>query len=198
MNKDKKIPESIDEYIDAFPIDIQQILEKLRDVIKKAAPAAKETISYQIPTFKLEGNLVHFAAYKHHIGFYPGPDAVATFRKELSAYQGSKGTVKFQPGKPVPFDLIGRIVEFRVKMNMEKAAAKKISREMAKNKPSSDNYLSLLATPAKRALESKKITTLQQLSRFSEAEILNFHGVGPASIPKLRAALQEKGLSFRK
>src|SRR5688572_19973427 len=108
----------IDEYISTFPKDVQNILEKLRQTIKKAAPEAKETINYQIPTFTLNGNLVHFAAFKNHIGFYPTPSAISAFEKELSQYEGAKGSVKFPIEKPLPLDLVSKIVKFRVKENL--------------------------------------------------------------------------------
>ena len=112
--------ETIDEYISTFPKDVQGLLEKMRQVIKEAAPEAVEAISYQMPTFKLNGNLVHFAAFKHHIGFYPTPSGIDTFKKELAPYESSKGSVQFPMGKPLPLDLVKRIVEFRVKENKEK------------------------------------------------------------------------------
>ena len=112
----------IDEYIAGFPIAIQEILEKLRATIRKAAPEAEETVNYQIPTYLLKGNLVHFAAHKKHIGFYPTPSGIEAFRKELSAYESAKGSVKFPIDKPIPFDLINKIVTFRVKENLERAA----------------------------------------------------------------------------
>jgi uncharacterized protein YdhG (YjbR/CyaY superfamily) len=115
---------SIDEYIANFPKDVQLVLEKLRATIRKAAPDAEETINYQIPTFTLKGNLVHFAAFKTHIGFYPTPTGMEKFKSELSAYEGAKGSVKFPLNKPIPYGLIGRIVKFRVKENLERAAAK--------------------------------------------------------------------------
>jgi len=124
MTTNKKIPKDIDEYIASFPKDIQEILEKLRTTIRKAASDAAEIISYQIPTFTLKGNLVHFAAYKKHIGFYPTPTGIKVFKKELSAYEGAKGSVKFPLAKPIPFDLISKIVRFRVKENLERAEAK--------------------------------------------------------------------------
>jgi uncharacterized protein YdhG (YjbR/CyaY superfamily) len=117
-------PQNIDEYIAVFPQDIQEILEKIRSTIRKAAPDAKETISYQIPTFTLEGNLVHFAAFKNHIGFYPAPTGTEKFRKELSVYKGGKGSVRFPLDEPMPFALIGQIVKFRVKENLAKARNK--------------------------------------------------------------------------
>ncbi|MEO6230998.1 MAG: DUF1801 domain-containing protein [Ferruginibacter sp.] len=124
MAKTKTTP--IDEYIATFSKDTQKILEKLRVVISKAAPGAEETISYGIPTFTLKGNLVHFAGYKNHIGFYPAPSGIVAFKKELSVYDGAKGSIKFPINQPLPFDLIAKIVKFRVAENLEKAAAKKL------------------------------------------------------------------------
>jgi uncharacterized protein YdhG (YjbR/CyaY superfamily) len=124
MNPEKTRPENIDEYIAAFPKDTQKVLEKLRAVIKKAAPGATETISYQIPTFRLGINLVHFAGWKNHIGFYPGAAGIEIFKDDLASYEVTKGTVKFPIGQPLPVELITRIVKFRVKQNLEKAAAR--------------------------------------------------------------------------
>ena len=115
-----KTAKDIDEYIAGFPKDIQKTLNKIRSTIKKAAPKAEEAISYQIPTFRLNGNLIHFAAYKNHIGLYPAPRAVEKFKKELERYGNSKATIKFPLDEPVPYDLITKIVEFRVKQNAEK------------------------------------------------------------------------------
>ena len=105
---------TIDEYIVTFPEEIQQKLEKMRQIIKELAPQAQEAMSYQIPTFKLGGNLVHFAGYKNHIGFYPGPAAVSAFEAELKAYKTTKGTIQFPLDQPVPYDLITKIVKYRV------------------------------------------------------------------------------------
>ena len=125
MTTDKTTPKNIDEYIVGFPEDVQEILEKIRLTIKNAAPDAQETINYGIPTFKLKGNLVHFAGYKKHIGFYPAPSGIEKFKEELSAYEGAKGSVKFPLNQPMPYDLIDEIVRFRVKENLEKAEKKK-------------------------------------------------------------------------
>lgn len=124
MESDKTFT-TIDEYVAQFPADIQKILQEIRAVIKSAAPQAQEKISYQMPTFFLEGNLVHFAAFKNHIGFYPVPSGIEQFKAELSAYKGAKGSVQFPLDKPMPYDLIRRIVEFRVQENLANAAAKK-------------------------------------------------------------------------
>lgn len=116
---------TIDEYIAGFPDDIQKLLQTMRTTIRKAAPQAEEAIKYAIPTFVLNGNLVHFAAFKNHIGFYPAPRGIEAFKKELTKYEGSKGTIKFPLDKPLPVGLIGKIVKFRVQDNLKKAKAKK-------------------------------------------------------------------------
>jgi uncharacterized protein YdhG (YjbR/CyaY superfamily) len=117
----------IEEYIAGFPSNVQKILQKIRLTIRQAAPGAEEAIKYQIPAFTLNGNLIFFAAYKKHIGLYPAPRGVEKFKKELSAYEGGKGTVQFRLDEPVPFDLISRIVKFRV-ANLEIAKAKQKKR----------------------------------------------------------------------
>lgn len=121
MTTTKKQFKTINEYISTFPKNVQDILEKIRQTIKKSAPEAEETISYQMPTFKLNGkNLVHFAAFKNHIGFYPIPSGIEAFKKELSSYKQGKGSVQFPIEKPIPYDLVKKIVIFRVKENLEK------------------------------------------------------------------------------
>ncbi|MGO8805594.1 MAG: iron chaperone [Candidatus Bathyarchaeia archaeon] len=114
----KKHFETVDEYINAFPQNIQTVLRELRQAIRETAPDAKEAISYQMPAFKLRGNLVWFAAFKDHIGFYPRESAVEAFKEKLSDYEVSKGTVRFPLDKPLPLDLIKEIVRFRVKENL--------------------------------------------------------------------------------
>jgi len=125
MKTDQTAPMTIDEYIADFPPDIQEILEKIRLIIREAAPDAEETIKYRMPTFTLKGNLVHFAAFKKHIGFYPTPTGTEKFSNEISVFQGAKGSIRFPLDKPIPYDLIRRIVGFRVKENLDKAAAKR-------------------------------------------------------------------------
>ncbi len=119
---------STDEYIATFPEDIQAILQELRAIIKSAAPDAQEKISYQMPTFAQKGNLVHFAAWKNHIGFYPTA-SLHHFEDELSGYERSKGSIHFALDKPLPRDLITRIVQFRVTENLHKAEAKSKSKK---------------------------------------------------------------------
>ena len=128
MKKSQAAPKTIDEYIAGFPPDVRRTLKQIRSTIRKAAPAAEEAIAYQMPTFRQHGNLVHFAAFKNHIGFYPAPRAIEEFKKELAAYEGSKGTVRFPLDQPIPLGLIGRMVKFRVKKNLEQAAAKQSKR----------------------------------------------------------------------
>jgi len=113
-----KVSKDIDDYISTFPKKIQAMLESLRQTIRKAAPEAEEAINYGIPTFKLNGNLVHFAAFKKHIGFYPTPSAIEAFKDKLSMYEGAKGSVKFPIDKPLPLDLVCEIVTFRVNEKM--------------------------------------------------------------------------------
>ena len=114
MNQHK--PRSIDEYIAGFPRGVQIILEKIRATISKAAPEAEEKISYHIPSFTLNGKyLIYFAAYQKHIGLYPAPRGVDEFKEELAAYEGGKGTVRFPLDKPIPYNLIRRIVKFKMK-----------------------------------------------------------------------------------
>jgi uncharacterized protein YdhG (YjbR/CyaY superfamily) len=121
---------SIDAYIASFPEQVQDILNTLRATIRAAAPDAEEKISYQMPTFSLKGNLVHFAAHTNHIGFYPTPSGIAAFQDELSGYKGAKGSVQFPLEQPLPLDLIQRIVQFRVAENLENAAAKAHKRKV--------------------------------------------------------------------
>ncbi|HEX9333411.1 MAG TPA: DUF1801 domain-containing protein [Anaerolineales bacterium] len=125
MKTDQTAPKTIDEYIAGFPNDIQEVLQKIRMTIRKAAPEAEETIKYRMPTFTLKGNLIHFAAFKNHIGFYPVPTGIEKFKKELSVYKTAKGSVQFPLDKPIPFDLISKIVKFRVKENLARAAKTK-------------------------------------------------------------------------
>ena len=115
---------TIDEYISSFPKNIQNILEEVRLTIRRAAPDAIEAISYSIPTFKLNGNLVHFAAFKNHLGFYPTPSGIEEFEKELSVYKQGKGSVQFPIDKPMPLRLISKIVKYRINKSQEKKLKK--------------------------------------------------------------------------
>lgn len=206
----------IDEYISNFPKEVQAQLNELKASIRKAAPEAEETINYGMPTFKLFGNLVHFAGYKNHIGFYPAPSGIVAFQKELSAFNTSKGAIQFPIGEPLPIELISQIVQFRVAENTEKNSNKKKTKTCPnghkftkssdcpvcplceKNNKAKTGFLSELAAPARRALEGKNISTLHQLAKYSEQEIAALHGMGPSTIKKLKVQLSEKKLSFKK
>ncbi len=216
MKDDKSGPVNINEYIAGFPAEVQGKLQQIRAVIATAAPAATETINYGIPTFTLEGNLVHFAGFKSHIGFYPTPSGIIAFAEELNAYESAKGSVQFPLDRDLPLELIGKIVEFRVTENLEKAKLKKQKRKCINghtfyktsdcptcpfceeaNKPN-DGFLKAFSAPARRALENAGIFTAQQLSEHTQKSILSLHGLGPASLPSLKKALDEEGLSFKK
>lgn len=206
---------NVDEYIAGFPKEVQAILTSIRRAIQRSAPQATETISYAMPTYVLHTNLVHFAAFKNHIGFYPVPSGIRHFQKELSQYKMGKGSIQFPLNEPMPLALISEIVKFRVKENEEKAARKKLLKTCKaghkfyktsdcptcpicekENKPA-DGFLSLLSAPARRSLQNNDITTLKKLSKLSEKEVLQLHGMGKASIPILREALNKEGMSFR-
>jgi len=123
---------NIDEYIATFPESTKHLLEQIRETIAKAAPAAEEAISYAMPTFKLHGNLVHFAGYKNHIGFYPGAGGIAAFQKEIDKYKNAKGSVQFPLDKPLPLALVTKITKYRVKQNIEKASLKAYKKSQRK------------------------------------------------------------------
>lgn len=122
-----EISQEITDYIRTYPPEIQEILDKTREIIQKAAPESSEKMSYQMPTFYLNGNLVHFAAAKKHLGFYPTPSAISAFSEELSSYKTSKGAAQFPYNQPIPYDLIARMVQFRVKENEINAKKKSTS-----------------------------------------------------------------------
>lgn len=124
MDKMQKAVNSIDDYISQFPAEIQQKLTQMRSIIHAAAPGATEKISYQMPAFFLKGNLVYFAAFKNHIGFFPTPSAITSFEDELAVYRTSKGTMQIPLDQPIPADLITRIVKFRVEENLKNVKIK--------------------------------------------------------------------------
>ncbi len=208
--------DSIENYIQGFPKDVQVLLQEVRNTIQKAAPTATESIKYGIPTFVLNGNLVHFGGYKSHIGFYPGASGIEAFQKEIATYTSSKGAVQFPINKPIPHELIQKIVRYRIEQNEQKAA-KKSKKQTCKNghsftkssdcptcpicererKPTGE-WMQTLSAPARRALENANIITLAKLATYNSAAILKLHGMGPASIPKLKKILSAAGLAFKK
>ncbi len=169
--------ESLTQYVRGFPASTQKLLRQMRSTIRKAAPAATETMKYGIPTFYLNENLVHYAAFEHHIGFYPTPSAIRAFKTDLARYKSSKGAVQFPFGKPLPFALIRKIVRFRV----------------AEADP-----FSQLAAPAQRALAEAGITSVKHLSKRAERQVSRFHGMGPGAMRKLKALLHKEGLKFNR
>lgn len=133
MRPGRTAPTTIDDYVAAFPDRVQKSLQKIRMTIRRAAPDAEETISYQIPTFTLKGrHLIYFAAFKKHIGLYPAPIGNAEFKEDLSAYAAGKGTLRFPLDEPIPFDLIRKIVTFRAKQNVARAETKRKKRLTAR------------------------------------------------------------------
>lgn len=175
-------PANIDDYISAFPEDVQKILEQVRIAARKAAPNAEETISYGMPALRYKGRvIIYFAGYKSHIGLYATPSGHAAFAKELSKYKQGKGSVQFPLNKPMPLSLIARMVKFRAKQQDEKQT---------------DAFTGLSA-PARRALQNNGIKKLRDLEKYTEAEILQFHGIGKTAIPVLKKALKEEGSNFK-
>lgn len=205
MKTDQSGYQSIDEYIASFPDGVQAILQQIRTTIQQAAPEAEETISYQMPTFKLHGNLVHFAGYKQHIGLYPTPSGIEQFKEELANYKGAKGSVQFPLDQPMPLDLIRRVTEFRVQENQAKAEAKqskkKASSKSKKSGQENDAQSALewpkgVAKPAQRALAAAGYASVEELTTTTEAELAALHGMGPKALKILSEALHAKGLSF--
>ncbi|MBW6465511.1 MAG: DUF1801 domain-containing protein [Brevefilum sp.] len=119
MAKESSSPQTVDDYIVSFPAEVHEILQKIRDIVLEVVPEAEEVISYQMPTYRLGGNLVHFAAFKSHIGLYPTPSGIEAFQGELTPYQHAKGSIRFPLDQPIPYDLIRKIVTFRVNEMLE-------------------------------------------------------------------------------
>lgn len=211
--------ESIDEYLKEFPASTQKLLQTMRKTIQAAAPEATERISYGMPCFYAKGNLVYFAGYKGHIGFYPSSSGIAAFTHELKSYEYSKGAIRLPLDKPLPLALIKKIVKYRLQENFDKAAEKerKAQLRICKNGhqfyKSSDcptcpicekknkvaqGFVEKLSAPATRALLNAGIKDLAKLSKYKESDILKLHGVGPSALPIMRKALKEKGLTFKK
>jgi uncharacterized protein YdhG (YjbR/CyaY superfamily) len=155
-------------------------LRKLRQVVRETAPKAEEAIRYQMPTYILNGNLIHFAAYEHHIGFYPTPSGVTAFKKELNNYKTAKGSIQFPITEPIPLNLVKKITKFRVAEALKKT------------------NLPTLAAPALRALSNAKIATIKDLTKYTEKEISVLHGMGPNALKQLKTAMRKHKLSYKK
>lgn len=205
---------TVEEYIGQFPPEIREVLEEIRRTVRQAAPGAAEIISYGIPTYSLEGALVHFAAFKRHVGLYPGPSGTYAFTDRLAGYKQGRGSVQFPLDRPMPLKLIADIVRYRVGENRSRAEKKRTLRTCpnghryyktsdcpvcpeCKEAKQGAGFLGLLSAPARRALEILRIEQPEQLAAFSEKEILQLHGIGKTSVPILKKVLAEKGLAFR-
>ncbi len=213
FNNMAKQQSPVDKYISEFPKESQDLLQQVRKLIHKHATDAIEGMGYGIPTYKLNGtNLVHFAGYKNHIGFYPGASGIAHFKKENSAYKYSKGAIQFPLNEPLPEKLIIKIITYRVTQNILKHAVKTCKNGHTytkttncltcpiceKERKPKTGFMQILSAPAMRALEQANIKTIKQLSKKTEQELLSLHGFGPSSIKKLKPILKEAGLSLKK
>lgn len=205
----------VDAYIAQFPDNTQKKLQQLRECILKSAPMAQEIISYKMPAYKMNGVLVYFAGYQNHIGFYPTGSGIKAFEKEIQVFKNSKGAVQFEIDKKLPLDLVKKMVLFRVQQDQFKTNSLKSLRtcknghqyyksascpvcpECEKQNKKKENVFSNLSAPALRALKNAGIKNLNDLSKFSQNDILELHGMGPASIPKLKKALELSGLKFK-
>jgi uncharacterized protein YdhG (YjbR/CyaY superfamily) len=165
---------NIDEYIAAYPANVKRMLQILRQTIKSAASGSEEVISYSMPAFRFHGILVYFAAYKNHIGFYPGASPIVAFQKELSVYKGAKGSVQFPLDKPLPLDLIAKIIAFRIKENLEREKAKnsrikrnELSRDNAGSK-AVDNHIEKLEPTLGKIVQQIRKSILHTSSEIGE------------------------------
>ncbi|MGC4102120.1 DUF1801 domain-containing protein [Ferruginibacter sp.] len=188
MNK-TAVAKNTDEYIQQFPANVQKMLQQLRKTIKAAAPKAEELISYQMPAFKLHGMLVYFAGYKNHIGFYPTGSPIVAFKKEVSAFKNSKGAVQFPLDKPLPLDLVTRMVQFKLKENIEKAGIKNTVKPVAKA------VVKKAATPKQSDEEQVKIY-LAQLPAAARADIETVREIILSASKKLKERIKWNAPSY--
>lgn len=176
-----RMSRTIEEHLRGCPPPTRRMLHQVRRAIKAAAPRTTETIRYGIPTFQLNGkNLVHFAGYEHHIGFYPGSKPIEAFRGALKRYKTSRGTVQFPLDRPLPLALVRNMVRFAADILIPP-----------------DPFASL-AAPAQRALKHARITSLKALARKTEADVAALHGMGPNALTQLKRALKKEGLRFKR
>jgi uncharacterized protein YdhG (YjbR/CyaY superfamily) len=204
--------DSISQYISTFPAETQVSLNEIREFIHLIIPEAEELLSYGIPTFKYYNNLVHFAGYKHHVGFYPGADSIAHFKNEFSDYKSAKGSVQFPLNKSIPFQLIERVVRYRVAKNNEKLLKnakysicinlhvhlkKVICPICGENDILNEDDFSMFSKPTQRALVNNGIHTWTQLSLVEASTIINWHGIGLSAMPKFYEELDKRGLKFQ-
>ncbi len=206
----------VDKYIANFPEEVQFKLEEFRLFLQKLLPKATECINYGIPTYKVnEQNLVHFGGFKSHLGFYPGAAVMDIFENELSEYKSAKGSVQFPYNQAIPYDVIEKIVHFRIEQNDLKLKQKtlKICKkghqfyktsdcptcpECEKNSKPKEGFMSKLASPARRALENAGIYSINQLSNYTENEIISLHGMGNNALEKIKAEMKNNNIIFKK
>lgn len=176
-----RLSKTISDHIAGCAPPTRRMLQQLRRTIRATVPEATETVRYGIPTFQVHGkNLVHFAGYEHHIGFYPGSRPIEAFRSELKGYKTSRGTVQFPLDRPLPLQLVKKMVRY------------------AMDRLITPNPFASLAAPAQRALTNARITSTQMLARRTEAEVAALHGLGPNALKSLRALLRTDGRTFRR
>jgi uncharacterized protein YdhG (YjbR/CyaY superfamily) len=176
-----RISRTISEHIAGCARPTQRKLQQLRRTIKEVAPGTTETVRYGIPTFQLNGkNLIHFAGYERHIGFYPGPRTIEAFRSDLKRFSTSRGAIQFPLDRPLPLALIRKMVRFGMDL-------------LAPPDP-----FASLAAPAQRALKRARISSLKALARKTEADVAALHGMGPNAMKRLRSILQKHGLHFKR
>ncbi len=205
----------VDKYIATFPEEVQYKLEEFRLFLKNLLPHATESINYGIPTYKVaEQNLVHFGGFKSHLGFYPGAAVMEIFETDLSDYKSAKGSVQFPYNKAIPFDVIEKIVHFRLEQNELKLKKKSLKTcknghqfyktsdyptcpECEKARKPTSGFMSKLAAPARRALENAGISNLNDLSNYSENEVLAFHGMGKNALEKIKIEMKINNLEFK-
>ncbi len=181
---------TVGEYLDALDDDKRSALQDLRKIIKNVAPKAEECISYQMPAFRIDGKvLLWYGAGANHCAFYPG-GIVEQYKAELEGYSISKGTIRFQPNKPLPASLVRKLVMARIENNK--------NRKLNKEEGQKNNLPERLAKPAMRALQIARYRNLEQLANINIADLKHLHGIGPNAIVVLLQALNSKGLSFAK
>jgi uncharacterized protein YdhG (YjbR/CyaY superfamily) len=186
----------VNEYLASLPRESRTVLNRLRKTIREVVPQATEVISYQIPTFKHKGMLVAYAAFSHHFSLFPtGSNVVEKFKKELSPFERSRGTIRFTAEKPLPDSLVKKIVKARVAEN-ERRAKEKIAAQAIRSGKGTLEFPGGLAKPAQRALAGAGISKLGQLSKWAEGDIRSLHGIGPNALIVLRKALRKHGLRF--
>lgn len=203
---------NIDAFILVYPEPVRKKLEQIRQAVHRIAPEAEEAIRYGIPTFQLNGNMLHFAAYETHIGFYPGPSGIDAFGELCRPFRTGKGTLQFPLDSPLPMALIRDIIRFRTEQQRQrKSSPKKKLTHVCKNghqfvrtaacrvcptceaERNGASPWAALPTPARRALENAGVRTLKQLAGWHEQDLLALHGLGPSSLPKIRKLIRDSG-----